>query len=133
MIDLKPCPFCGGKARAMSDDGRWYVACVGTDDCYAALGEAYDKYGDADHNYYQRDIAEAAWNARASDWQPIETAPRDGSRLWLYEPSYGYEGWWHEDWPRGEAYWMDDRDSEPEPTHWRPLPDPPPHSPARTE
>lgn len=63
--------------------------------------------------------------AMASDWQPIETAPKDGRRLWLYEPSYGYEGWWHTDFPRGEAYWMDDADSEPQPTHWRALPAPP--------
>ncbi len=55
-------------------------------------------------------------------WQPIETAPKDGKRILLYQEGRGaFEGWWHTDWPHAEAYWMDDADSEPEPTHWQPT------------
>ncbi len=71
-------------------------------------------------------------------WQPIETAPKDGSPLLLYRPwddktmarDSGYPGAiWHSggwgksafpgDTFRGEATYG-------KPTHWMPLP-PPPH------
>lgn len=61
-----------------------------------------------------------------SEWQPIETAPRDGERLLAYDPVYQphtFECWANMD--GGLFYWTDDCDSEPEPTHWRPLLDPP--------
>lgn len=70
-------------------------------------------------------IARATPDAGA--WLPIESAPKDGTRITLYEIGRGaFEGWWHDAWPRAcEEYWMDDADSEPEPTHWRPLLAPP--------
>ncbi len=71
----------------------------------------------------------------AVSWQPIETAPRDGTRVLL---------WWDGDFapvahwePDGWAYhmtmnWMADRGCVIadallgyEPTHWMPLPEPP--------
>ena len=63
-------------------------------------------------------------------WQPIETAPRDGTKfLVLGGPYLGYvipvvvdavfdEGAW---WPN-QSDWMD---GPLEPTHWMPLPPPP--------
>lgn len=60
-------------------------------------------------------------------WQPIETAPKDGSSVLVYE---GFEpivteGWWDaedEMWrpsgSRNYPFWH-------QPTHWQPLPDPP--------
>jgi hypothetical protein len=58
-----------------------------------------------------------------SDWQPIETAPKDGTRVLIYEPNTEeggsvllgkYEdGQWH------------DLDFNRNPTHWMPLPEPP--------
>jgi hypothetical protein len=66
----------------------------------------------------------------AEAWQPIETAPLDGTKLWLYWP-FEHEddrqkvGWYeldHVDSP----FWTDVEDTEPTPpTHWRPLPSPP--------
>lgn len=60
-------------------------------------------------------------------WLPIESAPKDGTHFLAFQrggnPDH-YECWWHEDWPRS-SYWTDVADSEPEPTHWRPLPNPP--------
>lgn len=53
-------------------------------------------------------------------WQPIETAPKDGTRILLFQaPRGAFEGWWHKRWPEPEEYWMDDQDSEPAPTHWQ--------------
>lgn len=54
-------------------------------------------------------------------WQPIETAPKNGTRLlacWdINEPSYGVVWWEDGSWVEYDA---DNRVSDP--THWRPLP-----------
>ncbi len=63
-----------------------------------------------------------------SEWQPIETAPRDGTRVLVYEPGHpSYEddaGFidlaYH---LYGEVWASVNGGSEP--THWMPLPDPP--------
>jgi hypothetical protein len=69
-----------------------------------------------------------------SDWQPIETAPRDGSAILCHLPNAGpfvarqdidivhYSGWGGGVWEgsRGYAKYRPD-----EPTHWMPLPDAP--------
>lgn len=70
-------------------------------------------------------------------WRPIETAPKDGTRIDLWQ-----HGHWITDafWDKGEGWWcVDSRYSDgepcllaisPDPTHWRPLPAPPatPHN-----
>jgi len=69
-----------------------------------------------------------------SDWQPIETAPKDGTRLLAYWPGFGVS-LIHRHNPGGEhrnprhhyECWVRD-DNMPlggEPTHWMPLPGPP--------
>lgn len=56
----------------------------------------------------------------------IDTAPRDGTHI------LGKDGFWREMWLVRDQYegefWRDEFDSEPEPTHWAPLPDPTPRS-----
>ncbi len=70
----------------------------------------------------------------AQAWQPIETAPRDGTEVIMfghgclgagfYEAGGNYrrgdDGWWWE-MDRGDLLTAKNAD----PTHWRPLPDPP--------
>lgn len=72
------------------------------------------------------------------DWQPIETAPKDGTRIigwngdvvtemgWVGRADDdGHVGWCQaEFWDGGLLYEMHNQ-MEPEPTHWMPLPDPP--------
>jgi hypothetical protein len=61
------------------------------------------------------------------EWQPIETAPKDGTPILIYETTLGpvtYVCFWnsfHEYWveAEGEQY------SSFNPTHWMPLPEPP--------
>ncbi len=71
-------------------------------------------------------------------WQPIETAPKDGSEIMLFDPKFQRFriGSWREDefLPDLGEMWLDDSyddfstglNSCPlEPTHWMPLPDAP--------
>jgi hypothetical protein len=56
-----------------------------------------------------------------SDWQPISTAPKDGTWVLLYSQ---HDGIRIGNWDRIE--WADDGDGVAlEPTHWMPLPEPP--------
>lgn len=76
------------------------------------------------------------------DWQPISTAPRDGTPVLLYKPAgrwdggYMRAGYWGEYLDRGEqwiacgGFAIGYRSSETDtpkgwPTHWQPLPSPP--------
>jgi hypothetical protein len=67
-------------------------------------------------------------------WQPIETAPKDGTAILVRVPNYAYDSsetmtvvrWRHECWEltRGGSY-AEDHDLNATPTHWMPLPEPP--------
>lgn len=54
----------------------------------------------------------------AATWQPIETAPRDGTKVITFDPEWGMRMDWFDrlDCVSG---WLG------EPTHWQPLPPPP--------
>jgi len=59
--------------------------------------------------------------AKIPHWQPIATAPRDGTRILLYMPgkiASVYEGWLNELYMK-----LDSRGGNP--THWMPLPEEP--------
>ena len=56
----------------------------------------------------------------------IDLAPKDGTHVLGYDQRRGWrEMWFHTDTAYGEAFWVDEFDSEPEPTHWLPLPEKP--------
>ena len=69
------------------------------------------------------------------NWQPIETAPKDGDKIDLYDPIYGRfidVEWCHSSPLHPDGHWVKDvldysgTDlSWLEPTHWMPLPTPP--------
>jgi hypothetical protein len=69
-----------------------------------------------------------------SDWQPIESAPRDGTPVIGWFPDYGKGRAWTTWFPvqdvgggRNNWWWYEHTAAQgdvPQPTHWRPL-DPP--------
>lgn len=67
-----------------------------------------------------------------SEWQPIETAPRDGTSVLLFCPaddcweSYIAQGWYESGiFDRRWYAAVDENPLSPQPTHWMPLPNPP--------
>lgn len=73
-----------------------------------------------------------------TNWQPIETAPRDGTRVLLFRHGPNNQivcGWWNTDCyaKRPRSYWSHDFERicgtidarQNPPTHWMPLPEPP--------
>jgi Protein of unknown function (DUF551) len=59
-----------------------------------------------------------------NEWQPIETAPRDGTEILLFARGQ------HDDVYRGVGQWSEHSNSwfwsfAIRPTHWMPLPEPP--------
>ena len=64
-----------------------------------------------------------------SEWQPIETAPKDGTKIIVFDH---YDGVviarWRMRWPESGYEWIEATGEEYEnyrPTHWMPLPEPP--------
>jgi hypothetical protein len=113
MDELKPCPFCGTTNMMKHDE-----------DCYfTVLNLGLDTWR-----------INTAWNRRAeTQWQPIETAPKDGIRIilgnrygtWMgefcdtYQSGYKPQNPWqsvllnHDHISKQRSYF---------PTHWMPLP-----------
>ncbi len=85
---------------------------------------------DSEWDIFKRDMRAALLAADREAWEPMETAPTDGSTVIVYAPPPDPEKWhetvcglpaiictaaYHED----AGYCVDDIR---EPTHWRPLP-----------
>jgi hypothetical protein len=90
------------------------------------------------------DAQRAVRAVNRTGWQPIETAPKDGTEIWLYDPSsvltwdqpsreylpkaYQQVGCWAT-WAQDSHWNMIDMQTGgyigASPTHWMPLPEPP--------
>ncbi len=125
-IELKECPFCGAAAKMkklgvgmfsqaekLGMSARWDVSCTADFQCVRVIEMT-------------REDAVAAWNKRASNWQPIATAPKDCRSILLDNPAWGHRvliGSWDET----EQAWrvMGFGCPAAQPTNWQPLPAPP--------
>ena len=65
MIELKLCPFCGGKASLFVDDGV-RVICNKCFACSLIMADKLDSYGVANNSV---ETVIRAWNRRANDEQ----------------------------------------------------------------
>lgn len=119
---LLPRPFakCGGEGKIYGKYDGFWAACA---KCEAGGGG----------NYYETpEEAAEVWNDRTPTppvWQPIETAPKDGTLVDLWLSSGDTKRitgcYWSESglcWTDGDRYYLKGRV---QPTHWMPLPEPP--------
>lgn len=116
MPELKPCPFCGGKAELLSMGEKFTVSC-GTGGCMASISWCPDDQS-----------AIAAWNTRASDWIPCsERMPENETEGLIFCPDLCdriKKAMFIED-----GFYEERTDLIVKPgeycTHWMPLPEPP--------
>ena len=128
--ELKPCPFCGGEVELEKTIDRrewWGVVCRNAKNiggsCALSIRPSASK-----------NVAIRRWNARPSEWQPIETAPKDKLVLLFFDvPIFGKsinkivigfldsrsEKWFIR---LGEVMGVNELAM---PTRWMPLPQPP--------
>ncbi len=79
-IELKACPFCGAKPET----GPWQKHGL-TVQCSSSLTDCPVCPG---YSHYEPKGAVAAWNIRAPQWQPIESAPK-GQEVLVWRPDQG--------------------------------------------
>ena len=107
---LLPCPFCNKKLTKVKISGgivEWAVH--PSNDC--VLSEFEFDY-----------LPISAWNNRQPLWQPIATAPKDGTVVDLWWRGQRMTGCW---WNITMEKWTDDRSGlfyKPDPSHWMPSP-----------
>jgi hypothetical protein len=136
--ELLPCPFCGSSDIKAKQGKTLILNCQG---CGAFMID-YE-------NGVQRDVR-AAWNTRAalSGWQPIETAPKDGTHILVSWPMrqmddedmptgpttrrdtlvtwMNGDSWIEPDYLGASGAWFGDEDCyAADPDLWMPLPTPP--------
>lgn len=109
---LKPCPFCGGEAELITKAPEAYVHCLA---CSATSDSSFVP-GHAAKQWNRR----AAASAEPVAWQPIETAPMDGTDVLIAAYGRAAEAWYSDSshrwlWANGEPVLMTV-------THWMPLP-----------
>ncbi|MFK3845305.1 DUF551 domain-containing protein [Stenotrophomonas sp. NPDC078853] len=124
--ELLPCPFCGGSAEFVpyKSDGLTLkctaLGCVQRNQRTLRYGIDSLRASMTKH-----------WNTRAPQWQPIESAPKDGTEFQAFKQGIGqftaliltsehmdcqYEGGVHCAW---------DHEYVEDVSHWQPLPAPP--------
>jgi hypothetical protein len=131
-----PCPFCGGTPTIIHGYTLIMARCADRDCPVSGASFLF-----------------AQWNTRASAWQPIETAPKDRTRIlagggdcavplsvyWdaVFETKYDEDkdasyhvGAWTDDAVESFAY---EEKAAYSPTHWQPLPSLPQAEPVKGE
>lgn len=128
--ELKTCPFCGGSAQGWRDVSRPEQKEAGYGSLQYGVKCASDLVCEAEIvGFATREEADAAWNTRAPQWLPIESAPRDGSWIVIGRAGHGavllafwhrlHGAWWGQGGDDGQwKKWQ-------QATHWQPLPAPP--------
>ncbi|MFV7423986.1 Lar family restriction alleviation protein [Stenotrophomonas geniculata] len=148
-IELKACPFCGGREFRDFEGLAWSRI----PECRGCGARAMGPFSDVRRNPVD------VWNTRASQWQPIESAPKDGTACIGFSPGVGCpilirwiapqdfmttsecerymdgcadsEVDEAEEWLETPAWWAADFNAgdmlaeDCQPTHWQPLPAPP--------
>lgn len=117
-IELKACPFCGSTPRLAKDmdEDLWSHNIVEWQQVKCTECECE---GIRSCEGYEVD-AVTMWNTRAPQWQPIESAPKDGTRILLFGDGHqvvAYFNVGYGTWDDGDHH--DDIQGL---TRWQPLP-----------
>lgn len=130
-IELKPCQFCAappitGPANPDEEGDAWaFIECANVK---CKIKPRIEQYSENGTQYCLRKAAKI-WNTRASQWQPIETAPKDGTRILLHDANSAAKrqpinttvgSWWSD---KYRNHWFPDHGFVNKPTHWMPLPE----------
>lgn len=121
-VELKPCPFCGADAaiRNWQDEELWSHAIVEWQKVHCTECECE---GISSCPGYEPDTVQA-WNTRAPQWLPIDSAPTDGrTQVLLWSHGEVLIGLRPVGCPDDAA--ADLMGTACYPTHWQPLPAPP--------
>ena len=127
-IELKPCPFCGGRGKLEKTGPLIYVKCqiCGACGSTAAISE----------EYCANDKAAEKWNRRESLWRNAEqNPPEENTPVLCYAVSTAGEGHFKvigvlrnkEFWflQVNDARWSSFPNMQLRVTHWQPLPEDP--------
>jgi hypothetical protein len=94
------------------------------DDAHQQRNFAYQTWDEYLHSEAKRIVAAAIREALADQWQPIESAPKDGTVFYINHPRGIRRAWWASDRlyyeAPGRGEMVDDVIA-----HWMPLPEPP--------
>lgn len=121
---LLPCPFCGGRAERVDieDSENAGGSCISCTKCQASSNVEFEFKENFVSNWNRRTTRRRVM----AEWQPIETAPRNGTPVLLWKASTREHyvaaklnsangpGWCT---PDGFEIFRA--------THWQPLPEPP--------
>lgn len=121
MTELKRCPFCGGEAETLTSLNGYVTCCISCD-CIEIHGATVL-------------LSIERWNTRADGWQPIETAPKDGTTILVSCADDGFGKvvcaaiWFYGEYDADTGWYLYEIAGDclmgPIPTHWMPLPSPP--------
>ena len=106
MSELKPCPFCGAPGMYLLN----FDSVIGCSDMRCRA--------------WWSAMTPEQWNRRAPDWQPIATAPRDGTMILLWTDRGHAVGFYSLGF-NNTPQWLDPDFYGKEPAHWMPLPEGP--------
>jgi Lar family restriction alleviation protein len=132
MIELKPCPFCGGEAILRQDiryprSGKYEGKSV---KAYEVICSNYDCiiYGADNKYFFTKEEAIEAWNNRKPDWISVDDRlPEEDVRVLIVGKRGGIQiarSIECSSCSNGRL-WISDTRKYPKPTHWMPLPEPP--------
>lgn len=118
MSELLPCPFCGKTpncSSASGEEGKISICFECPDGC--SVSKAMPTH----------DEAVGAWNARRIFWQPIASAPKDGTEILAFavcdgKPVIDVTWWRQEKDKKGFVRWGEFNSTYWPATHWMPLP-----------
>jgi Lar family restriction alleviation protein len=138
--ELMPCPFCRSDNVAldtvMGEPRQCWVACFACKADGPVTGDAQSAIAAWNRRDPAFALAQRRLATEAERWQPIETAPKDGTPVLVCRDMGNPWGW-----VRGWSRWVDVRGISGwlshgmfdvpgdlglgNPTHWQPLPAPP--------